>query len=127
MIWVTRPSPLSVDESACVTVGASPDVKEVEPSPNVEGEEPLPSGESTAVAPAAGEAAPSPVLALEIRVTGLPPLSLELRQLLTQPSWQTELEISAIDNKLLQLELQLPPLQTRLRLNASGDTSTAVS
>ncbi|MCP4390468.1 MAG: hypothetical protein GY802_19390 [Gammaproteobacteria bacterium] len=52
-------------------------------------------------------------------------LSLELRQLLTQPSWQTELEISAIDNKLLQLELQLPPLQTRLRLNASGDTSTA--
>ncbi len=50
-------------------------------------------------------------------------LALELRQLLSQPTWQSELEVSAIDNNLLDLPL---PIQLGgLRLSASGDTGTA--
>ena len=50
-------------------------------------------------------------------------MSLELRQVLTQPTWRSELEVSAIDSKLL--EPRLPPLQGKLKLSASGDTATA--
>ena len=50
-------------------------------------------------------------------------LSLELRELLSRPTWQSELEIIAIDNNLLQL--QLPLSLGRLELDASGDTETA--
>ncbi|MCP3688552.1 MAG: hypothetical protein GY784_09065, partial [Gammaproteobacteria bacterium] len=50
-------------------------------------------------------------------------LSLELRELLSRPSWQAELEVSAIDDNLL--DFQLPLNFGRLKLSASGDTEAA--
>jgi len=50
-------------------------------------------------------------------------LALELRELLSQPSWQSELEVNAIDSNLL--DPGLPSLQGKLKLSASGDTTTA--
>ena len=57
-----------MDNSACVTIGKSPDVEE---------EAPLLSSESSAGAPDAAAGAPSPVSAREIGVVGLPPVSVE--------------------------------------------------
>ncbi len=50
-------------------------------------------------------------------------LSLELHELLGQPSWQSELEVSAIDDNLLNFKL--PFSLDRLKLVASGDTEAA--
>jgi len=50
-------------------------------------------------------------------------LALDLRELLSQPSWRLEIDVSAIDSNLL--DPRLPPLQGKLKLSASGDTTTA--
>ncbi len=50
-------------------------------------------------------------------------LSLELRELLSRPSWQAELEVSAIDGNLL--DFQLPLNFGLLKLSANGDTEAA--
>jgi translocation and assembly module TamB len=50
-------------------------------------------------------------------------LAIDLQELLSQPNWQSELEVTAIDSKLL--DPRLPPLQGKLSLSASGDTKAA--
>ncbi len=50
-------------------------------------------------------------------------LTLELHDLLTQLAWQAQLDASSIDSR--QLNNRLPPLQAKLKLNASGDLNTA--
>ena len=50
-------------------------------------------------------------------------LELELRELLTQPTWQSSLDISSFDTTLL--DTSLPPLRGQLAISASGDTEAA--
>lgn len=50
-------------------------------------------------------------------------LALELRELLAQPHWQSELTATNFDTGLI--DNRMPPLTGDLRLTASGDTQTA--
>jgi len=50
-------------------------------------------------------------------------LALELRELLTQPTWLASLEAEAIDTT--DIDTRLPPLTGGLNLSASGDMETA--
>ena len=50
-------------------------------------------------------------------------LELELRELLTQPVWQSSLDISSFDTTLL--DTSLPPLRGQLAISGSGDTEAA--
>lgn len=55
-------------------------------------------------------------------------LGLELQELLTQLSWQSELEVTHIDSALIAsilIDNKFPPLMDRLRLTANGDIRSA--
>lgn len=55
-------------------------------------------------------------------------LGLQLRELLTQPTWQSKLEVPHIDKALIDSILinnQFPPLTGSLKLTAKGDTKSA--
>ena len=49
-------------------------------------------------------------------------LALELRELLTQPTWRARLKVAALDTT--RIDTRLPPLTGGLKLSASGDLET---